>query len=890
MIKIIIPVLNEKQNLTKLIKGIEATLCGKYQIILVDDGSTDGTLQAARRMAKTKPILIYERKKTRRGSERGAALQFGLIKSLETPGDVFVEMDGDLSHQPEDLLPALDILQKGEADMVIGSKYHSLSQISGRHWSRQLISVFASFITGMVIDSHIRDWSNGLRAYNRSVALRISRLCSLYRGPSFLPESLAAILNEGFRVEELPSYYKNRQEGKSKLSIGNVIKALFAVFEIGVRYHLTGFKFNENEAKSPAIVSGKPFQRRKISFFEKLFFAGLCAVLSIQLFFLPDHITVDPLGLANPIFQYIKTGMMSYPIHGYDKVMLVHPPFYYWIVAMLVKNNLPLKFAVGIPAFFAFIILLKTLSNSPFLKFYEKILPPFCIVGAIFIMGPSAGDLRPDLTAFVLLTSGSLILAVASREQWNIQKVFVGTIIFSIGANLHYVYLPALLGLIPIIFILLKDKNTNKLLPQISMASAVLLVAFFATVFFYIPNAREIFAFLKSFPAWGGLEAAWTIHKSIYLSTESALHPYDPATWIVKKYLALGIPILLILAPFIFCFRKKDFVLPIITLGPFIIFLFATTRKHAWYYLIDWFFCLYLLGLLLIPMADKNKNPKILFFKNIFSASLLLWFFVAFIKNYSSKIDLKNTFTAMEIVRSDIKKIIGEKKILAGSIGDWFISGGDAFYEVVPDLSWKKETDFNVPEFLGKFDYVICSQHMSNFSLEKNGQTISSLIAKKILVPKVFVFFEKSPFANFVLCENFSKSMRNKLNNIVVLEYDKNWTASKRQTEIEGPDQIIGLVKNNDESEFKNPSHQKNLKKPIKKEKTYSTTILLNEKFHEGYLCFSVTERPKSSISKSFFSSPLSKPVPFSQLTKPFKSQTNLDCLPRYSLSPKNNF
>jgi len=893
VINLIIPVLNEKKNLASLVERIHNVLKKGYSIIFIDDGSKDGTLELAKKLSEKRPIQIYQRKKVKKESERGAALQFGLQKALQLEGDIFVEMDGDLSHRPEDILPALKALEKDGADMVIGSKYHKLSEVWGRHWFRNIISVFASFITGMAIDSHIRDWSNGLRMYNRSVALRISRLRSHYCGPSFLPESLAAILNEGFRVEEIPSRYENRLYGESKLKSLNVIKALAAVFEIAIRYHFLGFIFENSEHTETKIISAAPFQRQKKNFIENILYSGLALVFAGQVFFLPDHMDVDPLGLANPVFQQLKYGAISYPIHGFDNAMVVHPPFFYWMVAFLHMLGVPFKFAIGAPAFIAFVILLKVLSSSPFLSFREKVLLPLGIPVAASVMGSNAAALRPDLPAFCFLASGALILALAYREQWGAQKTFLGTTLLVVGANLHYVYLPCILGLIPLFFIQFRLGKSKNVMAQAALIAALVLTELVFIATFYGPKYNEIATFLKSFPPWEGFVKGWNLHREFYFWFSSSLVDKDPASWAMKNVTFFGLPVV-IFSSFLLFFPKFILTVPILCLTPFLFYLLISTRKHGWYFLSDWF-VLYLVMITPLVFASQGKFRKITSsIQNAIGGGVVVLFVIGFFqKNPPNSWNLKIN-TPMEIVRSDLRDIIGSNQKIGGAMQDWFITGGDEFYEIVPDLTWSHNIEFDLKSYLNKFDWISCSWPMSNFTLEKNGLTLSSLIVERQIQPKIFVFFSKNPAANFVLCKPAGETPEGK-DMALVLEYGPQWQATKRIYSPQGSMGVLGLVgpqKALNEvglalGESMGQGHKISTPRPSE---NAITTLLLNPRYNDGAIAFLLTKRQNLFLAnnvKEMLFFPLGNKEPLAQTPKSFASQTNLLCLPRYSQKPE---
>ena len=124
---ILLPVLNEIDNIDRLIAGIHTAISGEeYVICLVDDGSHDGTVEFIKAaMQKSDHRLhLIQREKIMRGSQRGSALFVAMMWALsKTNCQFIVEMDGDLSHRPEELGRGLTLLEAGAADVVIASKY-----------------------------------------------------------------------------------------------------------------------------------------------------------------------------------------------------------------------------------------------------------------------------------------------------------------------------------------------------------------------------------------------------------------------------------------------------------------------------------------------------------------------------------------------------------------------------------------------------------------------------------------------------------------------------------------------------------------------------------------------------------------------------------------------
>ncbi|MBS1858867.1 MAG: glycosyltransferase [Acidobacteria bacterium] len=243
---VILPVLNEIANVGILLDRIEAALGDlPFTVGIVDDGSTDGTVEYLReRMRRPQShIHLICRKKTCRASQRGSALRILMLWGLEnTNHRIFVEMDGDLSHRPEELADGIDLVASGRCDVAIASKYMPGSVVTNRPFGRLMVSKVCSYAVRVLISSRIRDYSNGFRFYSRTAARVAADRTYRYGSPIYLSEILALWLRQGLRIQEFRSTYIGRNEGISKLRMTDLAKAAVAVFEISSRYHLLGFK------------------------------------------------------------------------------------------------------------------------------------------------------------------------------------------------------------------------------------------------------------------------------------------------------------------------------------------------------------------------------------------------------------------------------------------------------------------------------------------------------------------------------------------------------------------------------------------------------------------------------------------------------------------------
>jgi len=243
---ILLPVLNEIENIEPLLQRIDAALAGRrYLVCLVDDGSTDGTREYLEAEAGRHPdrLHLIKRMKTVRGSQRGGALHAAMMWSLEnTTADIFVEMDGDLSHRPEELPAGIDRIASGRVDVAIASKYLRGSRVTNRPFGRRLVSRLCNVGVRLLLSLAVRDYSNGYRFYRRAAALAIAETRIRFTSPIYLTEAMGIWLSRSLRIGEFPSHYVGRNEGLSKLRLIDLVKASLAIFHVALRLHVFGFK------------------------------------------------------------------------------------------------------------------------------------------------------------------------------------------------------------------------------------------------------------------------------------------------------------------------------------------------------------------------------------------------------------------------------------------------------------------------------------------------------------------------------------------------------------------------------------------------------------------------------------------------------------------------
>lgn len=214
---VILPTHDEAASVGALIPAILAA--APVRVLVVDDGSTDGTADAAARVAAGVEILSRPAK-----LGLGEAYRAGMKRALELGADVIVTMDADGSHDPR-RLPVLLHASAG-ADLVIGSRYTPGGGIGVWPLSRRLLSGAAQCAARRMLGPVARDMTSGFRAYRRHVLEAVPPAAVASSGYSFLIEYAVLIRRAGFSVAEVPILFEDRRAGRSKISPREILKAV----------------------------------------------------------------------------------------------------------------------------------------------------------------------------------------------------------------------------------------------------------------------------------------------------------------------------------------------------------------------------------------------------------------------------------------------------------------------------------------------------------------------------------------------------------------------------------------------------------------------------------------------------------------------------------------
>jgi dolichol-phosphate mannosyltransferase len=228
---VVVPTYNERDNVERLLPAVRAAV-PDADVLVVDDGSPDGTAEVAEGLAARLGRIAVLRRPGKRGY--GSAFREGFDYALDRGYDVVVSMDVDLSHDPEVLPEFLRLIDAG-ADAVIGSRYVPGGATVDWPLHRRLLSRWGNRYTSLVLRLQVRDCTSGYRAYRSAALKEIDPGSTSADGYAFLTELVRRLVRARLRVMETPIVFRDRRYGTSKMSGRIVAESMWLVTTWAVR-------------------------------------------------------------------------------------------------------------------------------------------------------------------------------------------------------------------------------------------------------------------------------------------------------------------------------------------------------------------------------------------------------------------------------------------------------------------------------------------------------------------------------------------------------------------------------------------------------------------------------------------------------------------------------
>lgn len=227
---VIIPTYNEKENAERIVRKVMSLSAG-FHVLIVDDGSPDGTGNIIKDLQKEFPDRLFL---IERAGKQGLGTAYicGFKWGLEKDYDLIYEMDADFSHNPDDLERLREACLSGLGDFAIGSRYCKGGQVSNWDWKRVMMSYFASIYVRTILWVPINDTTAGFKCYKAEVLRNLDLDRIKFIGYAFQIEMKFKSYKLGFKPVEVPITFTDRQFGESKMSMSIFKEAFLGVIQM----------------------------------------------------------------------------------------------------------------------------------------------------------------------------------------------------------------------------------------------------------------------------------------------------------------------------------------------------------------------------------------------------------------------------------------------------------------------------------------------------------------------------------------------------------------------------------------------------------------------------------------------------------------------------------
>ncbi len=239
---VIIPTYNEKENVENIIRAV-FSLDKAFDLLIVDDGSPDGTAAIVQMLGKEFPNRLFLEQRTGKLG-LGTAYIHGFKWALKRDYGYIFEMDADFSHNPKDLVRLYKAAQLPGVGMSVGSRYVRGGKVENWPFDRIFISYGASLYVRMITWMPVKDPTAGFVCYRREALQMLDFDKIRFIGYAFQIEMKFATRSLGYKIKEVPITFTDRVEGISKMSKGIVKEAIYGVIRMKWRSFSGTYKRN----------------------------------------------------------------------------------------------------------------------------------------------------------------------------------------------------------------------------------------------------------------------------------------------------------------------------------------------------------------------------------------------------------------------------------------------------------------------------------------------------------------------------------------------------------------------------------------------------------------------------------------------------------------------
>jgi hypothetical protein len=481
----------------------------------------------------------------------------------------------------------------------------------------------------------------------------------------------------------------------------------------------------------------------------------LCTVAVCALF-VPRNGTGDELGLINPMYMLLRTGHMTYPVHYMFDRMVVHPPTHYAAVAMFARLGLPLYYAEALPTLLAAIGFAVVVSRSrlePAFKFALFVGATMPLTFAIRqLTALEWFGMRPEGELLFWWLAGLVALEQARRTAWSPRWSAAGSLMLAYASSLHYYAAPALAGVIVYALAAARSDDGWRFGSRAVLSIVVpagIVFGVFALVF-VLPNLTAIREFVAEKAGSPDARAGWTAHFDVYALAHGSS---SLASNLMSALDDIRVPAaLLVLALLLPTARTRVFAL---AAAPVPLTVLFATAKHAYYLghelsLLVTAIVLWLLrGAAWLSEHLPRRAAPVAF---DLAAIVLLGVVITRSPVFSiAEISMQPRVHESEQARAAGQAMLGTNAIVGGSTASWYASGASGYYGIDPDLLFARLGSLDVRTYAQRFDALVQSPQMSDYTYNDRGANLASWYADGTLDLRGIYIAESNPVLSYWL-------------------------------------------------------------------------------------------------------------------------------------------
>lgn len=486
--------------------------------------------------------------------------------------------------------------------------------------------------------------------------------------------------------------------------------------------------------------------------------AWVCAVLFLvgTILFLPAAQGIDDIGLFNPIYMQLHYGETIYPIHQEFETMTVHPPVHYVEIASLMKLGVPLQLAQKMLIMGFLIAAAVVIVTSPISATIGSALLFGMVSALLFMPRPyEITTLRPDTHLALAWFVGLLLLEAGRLCRWERKRLFLGAFLLTYASGLHYYGVLAFTGS----FVYLLSAYRSLPRPEFLKTGAAIVLggSLFGVPYlllFVWPDWSSIVHHASAVQRQGTGLAALGRHFEQYAWWVENAGDRSALYYLIYPALSLKIPVCVI-GTVLLCIHRQTRLLAFASL-PLCLFILLWARgKSAGYYLPELIIFFAGLGVMVAWLLCSWKSE---WWPDVRQGALSLVSITTIFLTLNQwgvldRVDASALEPPeMEIARAASLNLVGPNALVGGRIGLWYVSGATHWYDIAPDLLWKRDiSNISLEDYFANFDYVVEHQHMSYTTLNGAMESLPSWYAAGTLRLSGFYLSQRHPTLSFLV-------------------------------------------------------------------------------------------------------------------------------------------